>query len=57
MELKDIESAIEAILFASGDPVSAERLAVALELDEGTVRTVADHLADTTALSAGESGC
>lgn len=46
MELKDIESAIEAILFASGDPVSAERLAGALELDEGTVRTVADHLAD-----------
>ena len=28
MELKDIESAIEAILFASGDPISAERLAM-----------------------------
>ena len=41
---KDIESAIEAILFASGDPVSAERLAGALELDEGTVRTVAGRI-------------
>ena len=27
MELKDIESAIEAILFASGEPISAERMA------------------------------
>lgn len=46
MELKDIESAIEAILFASGDPVSAERLAAALELDVESVEPVVNHLAD-----------
>ena len=46
MELKDIESAIEAILFASGEPISAERLAMALELDIGTVEPVVNHLAD-----------
>lgn len=46
MELKDIESAIEAILFASGEPISAERLAAALELDVDTVRSVVNHLAD-----------
>ena len=46
MELKDIESAIEAILFASGDPISAERLALALELEPETVDQVIQHLAD-----------
>lgn len=46
MELKDIESAIEAILFASGEPISAERLAAALELDVDAVRSVVSHLAD-----------
>ena len=30
MELKEIEAAIEAILFAAGDPVGVERLCLAL---------------------------
>ena len=46
MELKDIESAIEAILFASGEPVSTERLAAALELEIEAVEPVINHLAD-----------
>ena len=46
MELKDIESAIEAILFASGDPVSIERLSMALEIEQDTIEPVVNHLAD-----------
>lgn len=46
MELKDIESAIEAILFASGEPISAERIALALELEIEEVEPVINHLAD-----------
>ena len=32
MERKEIESAVEAILFASGEPVQIKRLCAALEL-------------------------
>ena len=46
MELKDIESAIEAILFASGEPISAERIALALELDVEEIEPVINHLSD-----------
>lgn len=44
MEIKEYRSAIEAILFASGEPVSASRLSEVLELDEETVCRVADDL-------------
>ena len=37
MEIKDIESALEGILFAAGEPVGVERLCLALELDRETV--------------------
>ena len=40
MELKELESAIEAILFAAGDPVPAERICTALEQDRETVDAV-----------------
>ena len=33
LETKEIESAVEAILFASGEPVQTERICVALELE------------------------
>ena len=46
MELKEIESAIEGILFAAGEPVGVERLCMALELDRGTVDAVCQRLAD-----------
>ena len=32
MEMKEIEAAVEGILFASGEPVAADRIAVALDL-------------------------
>lgn len=46
MELKDIESAIEAILFASGDPIPVERIASALEMDAPSVVPVLNRLSD-----------
>jgi segregation and condensation protein B len=46
MELKDIESAIEGILFAAGEPVGVERICLALEIDRATVDAVAQRLAD-----------
>ncbi|MBQ9393286.1 MAG: SMC-Scp complex subunit ScpB [Oscillospiraceae bacterium] len=46
MEMKEIESAIEGILFASGEPVHVDRICVALELDRPTVELVLQKLAD-----------
>ena len=46
MELKELESAIEAILFAAGDPVPAERICTALDHDRETVDAVCQRLAD-----------
>ncbi len=42
MEIKQYQAAIEAILFASGEPVPLSRLAAALELDEQTTLRLAD---------------
>lgn len=46
MEVKDIESAVEGILFASGDAVSIERLCDVLDLDRKLLETVLVGLAD-----------
>ena len=46
MGLKEIESAMEAILFAAGEPVGVERLCMALEIDRATADTVAQKLMD-----------
>ena len=40
MEMKEIESAVEGILFASGEPVQTDRICVALEMDRPTVEQV-----------------
>lgn len=42
MEIKQYQAALEAILFASGEPMSLSRLAQALELDEETTGRLAD---------------
>lgn len=44
--MKDIESAVEGILFAAGEPVEAQRLCAVLELDRETVDAVVRALAD-----------
>ncbi len=46
MELKQTEAALEAILFAAGEPVGVERLCLALELDRPTAQAVCQRLAD-----------
>ena len=46
MEVKEIEAAIEGVLFAAGEPVGVERLCLALELDRATVDAVCKRLAD-----------
>ena len=46
MEMKEIESAIEGILFASGEPVHVDRICVALELDRPTADQVLQKLMD-----------
>ena len=44
MEMKEIESAIEGILFASGEPVQVDRICVALDMDRATVEQVLQKL-------------
>lgn len=45
-EMREIEAVIEGILFASGEPVSIERICLATEMDRGTVELVLQKLAD-----------
>ena len=44
--MKEIESAIEGILFASGEPVHVDRICVALELDRPTAEQVLQKVMD-----------
>ena len=46
MEQLEFESAVEAILFASGDPVSADRIAAVLGVEPEEVLACAQRLAD-----------
>ena len=46
MELHEIESAMEGILFASGEPVGIDRICLALELDRQTAEQILQKLAD-----------
>ena len=49
MELTELQRALEAILFASGEPVEVSRLAMALETDPADITQAADALADSWA--------
>ena len=51
MEQTELQRAIEAILFASGEKVEAARLAMALETDEKDIIAAADALADELAFA------
>jgi len=46
MELNELESALESVLFASGEPVPVERLCLGLEVDRTTLDAVAQELMD-----------
>ena len=45
-DMKEIESAIEGILFASGEPIHVDRICVALEMDRPTVEQMLQKLMD-----------
>lgn len=44
MEIKELESIVEGLLFASGDPVSLEKLSEILELDRKTTRLILNNM-------------
>ncbi len=46
LDLRELEAAIEGILFASGEPVHIERICVALDLDKETAETLLRKLED-----------
>lgn len=46
MEIKKAKAALQAILFASGEPISLERLALAVEVDKATVDKLIRSLMD-----------
>lgn len=45
MNLRDVENAVEAIVFASGDPISVERVASVLAVEKTVVFDVAERIA------------
>ena len=45
-DMREIEAAVEAILFASGEPVHVDRICVALELDRPTAELLLQKLMD-----------
>ena len=44
MEIKEIESIVEGLLFANGDPLSLEKLSEILELDRKTTRLILNNM-------------
>lgn len=46
MELREIENALEAIVFASGDPISVERAASVLNVEKSVIYDLADRLSN-----------
>ena len=44
MDNKQMKAAIEAILFSVGESISADKIAVALETDKKTIKTIMDEL-------------
>ena len=40
LDLREIEAAVEAILFAAGEPLQIERICLALDLDRPTAEQV-----------------
>ena len=45
-EMKEIEAAVEGILFVSGEPVAVDRICMALDMDRPTVELVLQRLQD-----------
>ena len=46
LELKEIETAVEGVLFAAGEPVDVSRICLALDIDRATADSVCQRLMD-----------
>ncbi len=46
LEMKELESAVEGILFASGEPVHIDRICLALDIDRLSAQEVLHRLGD-----------
>lgn len=46
MNVRQLQAAIEAILFANGEPVSLDKLSEALEVDKNTIKGVIKNMSD-----------
>lgn len=46
LDLREVEAAMEGILFASGEPLGVDRICIALDLDRPTAEQVLQKLAD-----------
>lgn len=46
LDINELEHAVEAILFASGEPVEMERICTALDTDQGTIENLLQKLMD-----------
>ena len=46
MDMKEIESAVEGILFAAGEPIQTDRICTAMDMDRATVEAVLQKLMD-----------
>ena len=56
MDLHEVRSAMEGILFAAGEPVNIDRICLALELDKPTAEQVLQELGDYYAFAGGGGG-
>ena len=46
LEMKELEAAVEGILFASGEPVHIDRICLALDIDRRSAEQVLRRLGD-----------
>lgn len=53
MDIKEMKAAVEAVVFASGEPISVSRLAEVFEQDEATIARVADDWMNEINMRAG----
>ncbi len=53
MDIKEMRAAVEAVVFASGEPISVSRLAEVFEQDEATIARVADDWMNEINMRAG----
>ena len=49
LDIKELEAALEALLFAAGEPVDIKRICLALELDRSEAEAMLRRLADSYA--------